>query len=645
MLQQQQVQVQQQRQQQQILIRNTSRLCLVQPFRLFHLLLVVVVVFGYYPLICESLQHSFQTYHDRRDLIGPVGVPFGFANGGKYVLQVHDFELTLSSSTSTSTNDDDDDEIDDKKAFHNNVIPGFYLQRFDNDASYTKYYNQLSNNRSICSFEYYLDDDDDIIIDGDDDDTIIYDEVGDIKSAEHGILLMMTPKQMKWKPKQPTIEYTFTNPNEIGLYYLTYQICNKKTNTLLSNHHHDDEIRSSFRLDFHFLNIDPITGQYSYLPVGEMRLPFVFFIYAICYLICIIVWIQKIYHTTTSTTTTTTTSHIHSSRQKQSVVVAGKKTIVYPIHKLMTALVIFKFLSILLESIRYHVIARTGHAKIWSILYYTITFIKGIFLFTVLLLLGTGWSILKPYLHDNEKKIICTILLLQIINNIAIIMLSNETNGEIQYTRWNSILHIVDILCCCFILLPIVWQVTSLEKSLQLPKQSSKQSSKSISTISNKKITTTQYRMDEHDLPDDDEDDVDEEEELLNNNDDDYHDHDHHNNKEQQILSKLKLFRCFYILVITYIYITRIIVYIFATLLNYQYLWIRYAIVEFITILFYIIVGILFHKPIIKTTTTDDNNNERNEQQQQQFYEKNDDPIEETGIALVSTRKTTTTRG
>lgn len=43
----------------------------------------------------------------------------------------------------------------------------------------------------------------------------------------------------------------------------------------------------------------------------------------------------------------------------------------------------------------YHLIRATGHAEGWSVAFYFFTFIRGILFFTVVVLIGTGWSYLK----------------------------------------------------------------------------------------------------------------------------------------------------------------------------------------------------------------------------------------------------------
>ena len=59
-------------------------------------------------------------------------------------------------------------------------------------------------------------------------------------------------------------------------------------------------------------------------------------------------------------------------------------------------------------------------------------------------------------------------------------------------------------------------------------------------------------------------------------------------------LQKLKQFRSFYLLVLVYIYFTRIAVYLFATCLGYRQTWLRYFVTELGTLVFYAVVGFLF---------------------------------------------------
>jgi hypothetical protein len=200
-----------------------------------------------------------------------------------------------------------------------------------------------------------------------------------------------------------------------------------------------------------------------------------------------------------------------------------------------------KALTVWAEAIRFHTIKVTGHAEVWSVLYYTLYFFRGVLFFTVVLLIGTGWSFVKGVMQKQERLFIFFVIFLQMINQLALVVLSKETEGERSFGSWSAILHLVDILCCCAVLLPIVWQVNSLEASLQSQEENN---------------TSMEYR--------------------------------------RSILEKLKLFRTFYLLVIAYIYATRIVVFLVSSALDYRHLWLREAIVELTTLSFYVTTGLLF---------------------------------------------------
>jgi NADH:ubiquinone oxidoreductase subunit 3 (subunit A) len=205
-------------------------------------------------------------------------------------------------------------------------------------------------------------------------------------------------------------------------------------------------------------------------------------------------------------------------------------------------------------------------------------------------LIGSGWSFVKPFLSDREKKMIMAILVLQVVNNIAIVVLTQETEGERSFDTWTAVLHLVDILCCCAVLIPVVWQVNQLEKNLEQDQHNDEEEEGGETA----------------NLFDDDEDDDDEhvpEDEFDNpapTNGSVFHSGRRPSSTtsaripDARLASKLKLFRTFYLLVVGYIYITRIVVFLFATTLNYKHTWIRYFVVEAVTLAFYVTVGMLF---------------------------------------------------
>lgn len=435
---------------------------------------------------------------DGPPLIGPLGFPFGFLAGGHYNLTVDSFRMHGVKGESV-----------DK------VEGGFFLKRYENEAQFNEIFAVLSGDATLCSYVHFQDSFDDIIPEDDQ-----YEPTG-IPSAKEGLLLAI--KQSKYDTGKATtsIEYTF-KADEAGLYFLIYQVCPSSPN-----------IRSSFDLEFHFVNYDSL-GNPSYLTAGEMRLPLLFFFFSLSYLICFIIWVMN---------------NREIGRGHSGLFSSNGQPIVYPIHHLMSALLLTKFLATFLESIRYHYIRVMGHAELWSMVYYVFTFIRGTFLFTVILLIGTGWSFVKPFLSPREKQVVAFILVLQVGNNIALIVLSQITEGESRFDRWTASLHLIDILCCCAVLLPIVWQVNTLEKSIG---------------------------EEVEDMTDE------EREQQLESS------------EKGQILRKLRLFRSFYLLVVAYIYSTRILVYLFSTMLDYRHLWVQHFVVELVTLAFYVTVGCMF---------------------------------------------------
>lgn len=62
----------------------------------------------------------------------------------------------------------------------------------------------------------------------------------------------------------------------------------------------------------------------------------------------------------------------------------------------------------------YHYIAVTGHNTAWSVMFYIFSFAKCALMAIVTLLVGAGWSVLKPFLNDREKRILIIALALQV---------------------------------------------------------------------------------------------------------------------------------------------------------------------------------------------------------------------------------------
>jgi len=517
--------------------------------------LSILLIFTIFDL-CVSTKHTFITRNDARHFIGPVGTPFGFLTGGVYNLTVFDFELIpwLPAKGKHENNNN----VGANSALQY-AEAGFLLKRFESESDFSKYFETVMEQPALCVFESHRSKDyvsvdpsnvDDDLLEADDGFQVKYDEgedghhhLKDVSSG--GVFLSMNQPEKSWKPHTATVEYSFTNKADEGLYFLIFQLCPRDTKKK------GIEIRTSFELDLHFKNYDSY-GNPSYLTAGEMNLPGMFLYFSVSYALCFFLWSGNI-------------RNIRLGREPIWMPRGTGRTSrpsVHAIHHLMTILLGLKTVTVLFEALRYHYIRIHGHAEFLSAVYLTMSFVKGIFMFTVILLIGSGWSLIKPVLGEREKKIIWIVLVLQIIDNIAVAVLSQETEGEKLYEDWSALLHLVDILCCCAVLVPIVWQVNSLEASVggEHPTPGDEGSgvenkSNAITDVESEVPTTADAAF---------------------------------------ALRKLKQFQRFYILVVVYIYFTRIVVYLFATTLGYRQTWLRYFVTELGTLVFYTVVGILF---------------------------------------------------
>ena len=178
-------------------------------------------------------------------------------------------------------------------------------------------------------------------------------------------------------------------------------------------------------------------------------------------------------------------------------------------------------------------------------------------LFVVILLIGTGWSLLKPFLSQREKKILMFVISLQVIDNVAMVVVDEMAPGSQSWNTWRDIFRIVDILCCCAILFPIVWSIRHLRQAAAT------------------------------------------------------------DGKADRNLQKLTLFRHFYISVVSYIYFTRIVVLLLGATMPFQLLWLKQLFAETAHLAFYVSTGYRFrpvdNNPYLKVSTEDDDGGDHDE--------------------------------
>ncbi|XP_062181432.1 protein CANDIDATE G-PROTEIN COUPLED RECEPTOR 7-like [Phragmites australis] len=259
------------------------------------------------------------------------------------------------------------------------------------------------------------------------------------------------------------------------------------------------------RTEMYNVNAD---GSKDYLPVGQAPVPAIYGFFAFCYAAFLASW-----------------GYLTLSRDRISA---------HQIHHLMSGLLVARLLYCLSAAEDQHYIRVTGTPHGWDVAFYLFQLVKGVILFAVIALVGTGWSFLKPVLQDREKKVLMAVIPLQVTANIAAAVIG-ETGPFLQgWVTWNQILLFVDVACCCAVLFPVVWSIRSLRETSKT------------------------------------------------------------DGKAARNLSKLTLFRQFYVVVIGYLYFTRIVVYALKTIASYKYRWVSILAEEVATMAFYLFMFYTF---------------------------------------------------
>ncbi|KAF4118004.1 protein GPR108 [Onychostoma macrolepis] len=208
---------------------------------------------------------------------------------------------------------------------------------------------------------------------------------------------------------------------------------------------------------------------------------------------------------------------------------------VFKIHWLMAALAYTKAVSLLFHSINYYFINSEGHPiEGWAVMYYITHLLKGALLFITLALIGTGFAFVKYILSDKEKKIFMIVIPLQVLANVSYIIIEETEEGSSEYALWREILFLVDLICCGAVLFPVVWSIRHLQEA--------------------------------------------------SNTD----------GKAAMNLEKLKLFRHYYVMIVCYIYFTRIIAILLKLTVPFQWQWCQEFLVEVSTLIFFVLTGFKF---------------------------------------------------
>ncbi|CAN1176421.1 Protein CANDIDATE G-PROTEIN COUPLED RECEPTOR 7 [Linum perenne] len=238
-----------------------------------------------------------------------------------------------------------------------------------------------------------------------------------------------------------------------------------------------------------------------YLPVGQAALPYIYLGFFSIYAASFLSW---------------------------SILICYRSQRCSKIHVVMAALLLVKAMKLVCAAEDKIHVARSGTPHGWDVAFYVFGFIKGTMMFTVIVLIGTGWSFLKPYLQEREKSVLMVVVPLQ------------TGPATKDWVAWNEIFLLMDVLCCFAVFMPIVWSIRSLREA-----------SKS-------------------------------------------------DGKAARNLEKLSLFRQFYIVVVGYLYFTRVVAPAIGSTVSYRFEWVRVVLGEVGSLVFY---GFVFYnfQPMDKT--------------------------------------------
>jgi hypothetical protein len=176
-------------------------------------------------------------------------------------------------------------------------------------------------------------------------------------------------------------------------------------------------------------------GKRNYLSAGETSLPALYGALAVAFLFAVVAWI---------------------------VVLASRGGNALLLHIIMLVLILFKVTSLAAYAVHLFFVSLLGQTLTvvgWDVVYFAFSFLNGGAMFVIILLLGSGWSYIKPKLSQRENNTLTAVVVLQVIANVARVFVGESSPGSMGFVRWSDILAIVDVACCALVIFPIIWSI------------------------------------------------------------------------------------------------------------------------------------------------------------------------------------------
>lgn len=206
------------------------------------------------------------------------------------------------------------------------------------------------------------------------------------------------------------------------------------------------------------------------------------------------------------------------------------------LHQMMTAFVFLKSLSLFFHGVYCYFIKTLGVSLVpWAVLFHSFDLLTNILLFAIILFVGTSWTYGNISRIFKNKMFIIAFISLQVLVNTAEIIMEENQIGSRIYDSWETVYIIGDLLCCVLLIVIVILTIRKLKKTSSMD---------TTISLKIKKLT--------------------------------------------------KLLKYFYIVVVIYIYCTRIIVSILKCTLNFQYEWFVVMFKEMLSLIFFMIITYMF---------------------------------------------------